>query len=172
MSDIQVFISEAEINARIHILAREITAGLGDIPVTLVCALKGAALFAADLLRVLPPSYMLEFDRAKSYEGTVSTGKVTRLMPAPVLTDRHVLIVEDIIDTGRTMQALLADYRAQKPASLHVCTLLDKPSRREVPVSADFIGFSIPDRFVVGYGMDYEEAYRGLPYIGILNSQA
>ncbi|MCP4645458.1 MAG: hypoxanthine phosphoribosyltransferase [bacterium] len=157
------------IRARISELARELSAAHGKSPVVFVVVLKGAIVFASDLARAMPGSITLEFVRARSYVGTESTGHVdiTDLMDEPV-TGKHVVLVEDILDTGRTTSAIMDHLRAQKPARLGLCVLLDKPSRRVVPMTADHAGFTIEDRFVVGYGLDYEEEYRHLPAVHVL----
>lgn len=164
--------SEAEIAECVRELAARICADYGDTCLTLLVVLKGGAWFAADLARRLPFSTEIEFTRAKSYRGAASTGEVSFLIePGPGLAGRHVLIVEDILDTGHTLAAIMARVAALGPASLRVCTLLNKPARRAAPVRADYVGFEIPDHFVVGYGLDYEEQYRALPAIYTMVSE-
>ncbi len=132
----------------------------------LLVVLKGSVIFAADLMRQLDMDVRLNFIRARSYDGRTSTGSVEfTLLPESSLQGKHVLVVEDILDTGRTCAAILKWVRAQSPASVAVCTLLDKPERRVKRLKADYAGLVIPDHFVVGYGLDYNERYRRLPEI-------
>lgn len=162
-------ISAARIKRRVHQLGREISEVYSGIntPLVLVAVLKGATVFAADLLRSLSIPAELEFVRAASYgSGTSSSGHVRLAhMVEGALVDRHVLLVEDIVDSGRTIKTIQKSFRRLKPASLRIAALLDRPARREVPVTIDFTGFVIPDRFVIGYGLDYAGLYRELPGI-------
>src|SRR5579864_2577974 len=162
-------ISSARISRRVHQLGRQISEVYADIdtPLVMVVILKGATVFAADLLRSLNIPAELEFVRAASYgSGTASSGRVqiAHMVEGP-LVDRHVLLVEDIVDSGRTVDTILKRFRKLKPASLRLAALLDRPARREVQVTIDFCGFVIPDRFVIGYGLDYAGLYRELPGI-------
>ena len=158
------------ISRRVHRLGREISStyqGI-DTPLVLVVILKGATVFAADLMRSLNIPAELEFVRAASYGGgTSSHGRPLRLagMVEGTLVDRHVLLVEDIVDSGRTANAVSKRVSKLKPASLRLAALLDRPARRSVDVHIDFRGFTIPDRFVIGYGLDYAGLYRELPAI-------
>ena len=158
------------ISRRVHRLGREISStyeGI-DTPLVLVVILKGATVFAADLMRSLTIPAELEFVRAASYgAGTSSQGRPLRLagMVEGTLIDRHVLLVEDIVDSGRTADAVTKRVNKLKPASLRLAALLDRPARRTVDVHIDFRGFTIPDRFVIGYGLDYAGLYRELPAI-------
>ena len=162
-------LSAAQIAARVDELAAEITHGYGEEPLVLLPVLKGAAQFASDLMRRLDLDVRLEFIRAKSYEGTDSSGSVRfTVMPETSLEGMDVLIVEDILDTGRTCAAILRSLEAQRPKSLAICTLLDKPSRRIEGVKAAYTGFTIEDHFVVGYGLDHDERYRHLPGVHVL----
>ena len=162
-------ISSARIDKRVKQLGQEISEVYANIdtPLVLVAILKGATVFAADLLRTLNIPAELEFVRAASYgAGTRTTGRVKIAhMVEGALKDRHVLLVEDIVDSGRTIDTILRRFRRMKPASLRVAALLDRPARREVDVKIDFTGFVIPDRFVIGYGLDYAGLYRELPGI-------
>lgn len=172
MDSITPLFTEEQIAERVSALAAEISADYaGCEKLHIICVLKGSTLFTSDLLRRITVPTELHFVRICSYAGTQSTG-VLRIQysDVPDLRDQHALIVEDIIDTGRTLHLLTVLYKEKAPASLRVCTLLDKPSRRVVQLTPEYIGFTIPDRFVIGYGMDYDEAYRGLPYIGELHS--
>jgi hypoxanthine phosphoribosyltransferase len=155
---------------RVHQLGRQVSSTYSDIdtPLVLVVVLKGATVFAADLLRSLTIPAELEFVRAASYgSATSSQGHPLRLarMVEGNLKDRHVLLVEDIVDSGRTADAVIRSVRRMKPASLRLAALLDRPARRSIEVKIDFKGFTIPDRFVIGYGLDYAGLYRELPAI-------
>ncbi len=162
-------ISAARIARRVRRLGRHISDAYADIetPLVMLVVLKGATVFAADLLRTLNIPAELEFVRAASYgAGTASSGRVRLAhMVEGTVADRHVLLVEDIVDSGRTAQAVTKRVRRMKPASLRLAALLDRPARRAVDVKIDFRGFVIPDRFVIGYGLDYAGLYRELPDI-------
>src|SRR2546421_3824287 len=165
----KAMISSARIARRVRRLGRQISEAYADIqtPLVMLVILKGAAVFAADLLRSLSIPAELEFVRASSYgAGTASTGraKFAHLVEGP-LTGRHLLLVEDIVDSGRTITVIEKELSRLKPASVRLATLLDRPARREVDVQIDFTGFVIPDRFVIGYGLDYAGLYRELPGI-------
>lgn len=164
------FLTPEQLDARVHALAAEIRARHADHPLTVVCILKGAWIFAADLVRALSPhDVRVEFVAASSYEGTETTGKVHLLhdLRRPIAGE-HVLLVEDIVDTGLTLSFLVDLLRAREPASLEVAALLDKPSRRKVRFEADYVGFEIPDLFVIGYGLDLDQRFRHLPYVGLV----
>lgn len=163
----QVLITKEEIDAAIAEAGKKISALYDGRPILLVSVLKGAFVFMADLCRAIDVPCEIGFMCAKSYyQGTVSSGvvKITMDLDQDV-SDYHVVIVEDIIDTGRTLNDIVKLLRARNPISLHVVTLLDKPSRRLVDFEADFSLFTIPDLFVIGYGLDYGEYFRNLPYI-------
>lgn len=167
-------ISAEDIQSRISELAMEIEADYGESPDGLTCLgiLKGAVFFLVDLLKQIDLPTQVDFFDISSYEGTTS-GDVRMHKDVDIpLQGRDVLIVEDIIDTGKTMKVILdmIDYRGA--SSVKLCTLLDKPSRRQVDVPIDYCGFQIENRFVVGYGLDYNENYRNLPYVGVLNEGA
>src|ERR1700716_2935127 len=161
-------ISSTRIARRVRQLGRQISETYADIetPLVIVVILKGATVFAADLLRSLSIPAELEFVRASSYGSGTSRGelRLAHMVDGP-LVGRHVLLVEDIVDSGRTLSAVTRRIRRLKPASLRVAALLDRPARREVNVTIDFLGFTIPDRFVIGYGLDYAGLYRELPGI-------
>lgn len=162
-------ISSTTIQARVGELAEEIARDYaGRVPV-FVGVLKGALHLTSDLARRMPAPIGIEFVRASSYSGTESRGEVD-LHPAILecLTGRELVVIEDIIDTGRTCATLLQHLRTFAPASIRLCTLLDKPSRRVIEVPIDYVGFTIDDHFVVGYGLDYEEQYRELSAIHVL----
>ena len=164
-----LLISEEELRSGVTKLARQIDRDYASTGLALVCVLKGAAIFASDLLRELQASvHRVEFLRASSYgSGTESSGsvRVESSLADGVIAGRHVLIVDDIADTGHTCVAVTKFLEGMGPASLRYCTLLDKPDRREVAVEYDYVGFTIPNHFVVGYGMDLDERYRGLPAV-------
>ncbi|MFN2278038.1 MAG: hypoxanthine phosphoribosyltransferase, partial [Candidatus Promineifilaceae bacterium] len=166
-----IMIDEAQIQARVSELAAEIEADyLDEEDLLLICVLKGGYVFLADLSRSLSRPHQLDFMGISSYgKGTKSSGAVQIIMDlkAPI-TDRNVLIVEDIIDSGRTLEYMRQNLLARGPASLRICALLSKPSRREIDVPVNYTGFEIPDEFVVGYGLDFAEEYRNLPYIAVL----
>ena len=162
-------LSSTRIARRVRKLGREISAMYADIdtPLVIVVILKGATVFAADLLRSLSIPAELDFVRASSYPtGTASNGqlKLAHMVEGP-LVGRHVLLVEDIIDSGVTINAIIKRIQRMGPASLRLAALLDRPARRKEVVKIDFCGFVIPDRFVIGYGLDYAGLYRELPHI-------
>ena len=164
-----LLIPEDELRAGVATLARKIDCDYATTGLVIVSVLKGATIFTADLLRVLKAEvHRLEFIRANSYgSGTQSSGdvRVTGTLETRHIAGRHVLLVDDIADTGHTCVAVKDYVNGLGPASLRYCTLLDKPDRREAQVVYDYVGFTIPNHFVVGYGMDFDERYRGLPAI-------
>ena len=164
-----LLISEADLKSAVAELARQIDRDYAGVDLVLVCVLKGAAIFASDLLRKLQTGVRsVEYVRASSYgSGTESSGSVhiSGTLDAQRITGQHVLIVDDIADTGHTCAGVSDFIQEMNPASRRYCTLLDKPSRREVSVQYDYVGFTIPNHFVVGYGMDLDERYRGLPAV-------
>lgn len=170
---VSVLISTEEIDRRLTGLAEEIKRDYAGKPLTLVCALKGAVIFMADLARKLDP-IPVEFDfiKASSYgNATESAGdvKISREIGMEAF-GKHILLVEDIVDTGHTLVFLREHLTAMEPASFKICALLDKPDRRvAMDARYDYLGFTIPDEFVVGYGLDYAQRYRNLPYIGVLH---
>lgn len=171
---LKVLINEEKLQARIAELAACITEDYKDIDdLLLICVLKGAFVFLADLSRALERPHQLDFMGVSSYgAGTESSGAVRIVLDLKEdISERHVLIVEDIIDSGRTLAYLRRNLLARSPASLRIVSLLDKPERREVDVPVDYTGFHIPNEFVVGYGLDFAEIYRNLPYIAILKPE-
>jgi len=172
-SDIgEILLTEKQIHERVAQLAQQIANDYEESPLLILGVLTGAVVFVADLIRLIPIPLRLEFIRAASYgSGTVSSGKVTVTLPSDIDWQSYrILVVEDIVDTGRTIQALLHYLQDLQPLDIRVCTLLDKPSRREVKLSLDYVGFEIPDCFVVGYGLDYNHRYRQLPFVARLQS--
>jgi hypoxanthine phosphoribosyltransferase len=170
----KILISEQQVQARVAELAQEINATYtdDDCPL-LVCVLKGAFIFLADLVRHLEMRHEVDFMEISSYgKGTVSTGVVRILLDlAQNIEGRHVLIVEDIIDSGRTLDYIIRNLQTRDPASIRICTLLSKPARRELDIPLDFVGFEVPDEFVAGYGLDFAEEYRNLPFVGVLKEE-
>ena len=170
---IAVLIDESQLTARVRELGATIRADYGrDTPVHLVSVLKGAFMFLADLVRAIEGPATCDFMAVSSYAGRTSTSGEVRLLKDLdySLQGRDVIIVEDIVDTGLTLSYLQEILRAREPRSLRTACLLSKPSRRIVDVAVEYIGFTIADRFVVGYGLDFEERYRNLPYIGVLGT--
>ena len=167
---VRVLITGARIQRRIQALAQEIRKDFPCEPLHLVSVLKGGVFFLTDLARNIPGEVSFDFIAVSSYgEKTHSSGRVrlTRDLDSSV-EGKTVIVVEDILDTGMTLQYLLRLFQQRKPKHLRVAVLLDKPERRIAAVHADYVGFSIPNEFVVGYGLDYAERYRNLPYVGVL----
>ncbi|WML48957.1 hypoxanthine phosphoribosyltransferase [Neobacillus sp. PS3-34] len=160
-------ISEAEIKQRVIKLAEEIERDFNDEPIILIVVLKGSFVFAADLIRELKGDIKVDFISVSSYgDETESTGKVRLLKDLDAnITNQNVVVVEDIIDSGLTLHFLRDHLKTHKPKQIKLCTLLDKPERRRVDLPVDYVGFVIPDEFIVGYGIDYAQMYRNLPYI-------
>ena len=169
----EILITEEQIQKRTAELAREITEDYRGKGPLLICILKGGLMFLADLMREIQLPVEIDFMAVSSYgDSTESSGIVRILMDLQRnIQGRHVLIVEDIIDTGQTLSYIIETLRARDPASIKVCTLLDKSARREVEIPLDYVGFDIPDKFVVGYGLDYGEIYRNLPYVAVLKPE-
>lgn len=166
----RVLIPAEDLTARVREIGHQIRADYAGRTPMLVGVLKGAVVFLADLMRSIDAPCECDFIAVSSYgASTRSSGivELTKDLSVPI-EGRDVLIVEDIVDTGRTLAYLIRNLETRQPRSLRVCTLLDKASRREVPVSLDYVGFSIPDEFVVGYGLDFAGLYRNLPYLGVL----
>ena len=167
MEKLTVLINEAKINTRIDELAKEIMRDYKDEDIVFVGVLRGAAMFMVELAKRIKNNVEFEFIQLESYEGTESTGVVKlRQELTGKIEGKNIIIIEDIIDTGRTLEYLRDHIKTFKPKSVKICTLLSKPSRRIFELNVDYIGFSIPDEFVVGFGMDYNQKYRNLPYIG------
>jgi len=169
MKNIDVMIDEAALQARVRELGAQITRDYAGRELTLVAIMKGAVFFLADLARAIDLPVCIELMGVSSYQGGESTGEVriTHDVSAP-MRGRHLLVVEDIIDTGLTMKFLLENLQARHPASLKVCALIEKKTATANKVAIDYRGFVIDDRFVVGYGLDYGEKYRNLRFIGVL----
>ena len=167
----EVLITEEQIAKRVRELGKEISADYQGKTVHLICVLKGAYAFLADLARVMEVPVTLDFLAVSSYgKGKTSSGEVQLTKDLDVsLAGRDVILVEDIADTGLTLNYLLNMLRSREPASLKVAAFLSKPSRREIDVPVDYVGFEVPDRFVVGYGLDDNQRFRELPYIAVQN---
>ncbi len=167
---INVFIEQEKLESKIREMAAQIDKDYAGKTIHLICILKGSAFFACELAKHLTIPTTIDFMSVSSYgSGTVSSGivRLAKDLDEPV-EGRDVLIIEDIVDSGRTLAHLKNLLSTRKPASLRICTLLDKPDRRVVPIDVDYTCFEIPDKFVVGYGLDYDQKYRNLPYIGIV----
>ncbi len=167
---INVLLPEEEVDARIQAMGEQISRDYAGKQVHLICVLKGGSFFLCELAKRITVPVSLDFMSVSSYGGgTESKGvvKIVKDLDEPI-RDKDVLVVEDIVDSGRTLSYLLEMLRSRGPKSLRLCTLLDKPERRVVDVDVDYTGFQIPDKFVVGYGLDYDQRYRNLPYIGIV----
>ena len=173
--DIQeVLLTEEQLRQRIAELGEELTRDYEGKDPVVVGVLKGVVVFYADMIRQIKTHCQMDFMVLSSYEGTNSTGSMVLKKDLSVdIKDRHVLILEDIFDTGASLDFTVRMLKERQPASLKICTLLDKPERRrpDVQLQADYVGFTIPNAFVVGYGLDYNEHYRNLPYVGILKSE-
>ena len=170
----EVLITEDEIRAKVKELGARISADYASSSVTLVSVLKGSLPFMADLMRAITMPVQIDLMEVSSYGGaTTETSGLVRILKdlSSSIAGRDVLIVEDIIDTGLTLNYLLRYLRGKNPASLRICALLDKPARRLVDIPIDYTGFTIPDEFVVGYGLDFGEIYRNLPFIGVLRPE-
>ena len=171
----KVLITEEQLKARVRELGEELSREyVGKDPVV-VGVLKGVVIFYADMIRELKVPCQMDFMWISSYEGTDSTGKmVVRKDLSADVKGRHVLILEDIFDTGNSLDFVVKSILAKEPASLKICTLLDKPERRRegIDLKCDWTGFVIPNEFVVGYGLDFNEHYRNLPYVGVLKPEA
>ena len=170
----EVLLTEGQIQARVAELGAQVTADYAGRSLTLVSVLKGSLPFMADLMRSIDRPLRIDLMEVSSYGGatTESSGLVRILKDlSSSIEGEDVLIVEDIIDTGLTLNYLVRYLRGKKPASLRICTLLDKPARRLVEIDVDYTGFTIPDQFVVGYGLDYGELYRNLRFVGVLKPE-
>ena len=170
---LKVLFTEEELRAKVTELGAQITRDYQGKDLVLVSILRGSYIFMADLTRNIDLPCTMDFMSVTSYgAGTVSTGqvKITRDLSEPI-ESKDLIIVEDILDSGNTLYYLRDVLYARKPASISICTLLDKPERRKKDIAADYVGFTIPDAFVVGYGLDYAERYRNLPYIGIVKPE-
>ena len=167
----EVLIDEAALRARVVELGEEVSADYEGRDLLLVGVLKGAVFFMADLMRTLTVACEIDFMAVASYGAATDSSGVVRILKDLDMSieGRDVLVVEDIIDSGLTLSYLMRNLRAREPASLEVCALLTKPARREIDVPVRYVGFEIPNRFVIGYGLDFAERYRNLPYVAVLD---
>ena len=167
---ITVLVPEKEVDERIEFLGKQISKDYEGRQVHLICILKGGAFFMCELAKRITVPVSIDYMSVSSYGNRTSSSGVVRIAKDldESIDGKDVLIVEDIIDSGRTLYYLMETLRQRHPKSLHLCTLLDKPERREKDVKVDYVGFEIPDEFVVGYGLDYAQKYRNLPYIGVV----
>lgn len=171
--NIRVLVSEEEVDAKVRELGAIISKDYEGKEIHLICVLKGGIFFTCELAKRITVPVTLDFMSVSSYgEGTISSGrvKIVKDLDDPIV-GKDVLIVEDIIDSGRTLNYLIDMLKARIPASIKICTLLDKPERRVTDVEVDYVGFNIPDEFVVGYGLDYVQKYRNLPYVGVIEGK-
>lgn len=166
----QILVSEAEIRETVAGLGAQISRDYAGKDILAIIILKGSVVFAADLIREIQVPVQIDFMQASSYGASTESQGVIHIRHdlSTDIAGRHVLLIEDIIDSGNTLFKLREMLQARGPASLRICTMLNKPSRRTSPVEVEYIGKEIPDAFVVGYGLDYNELHRGLPYIGVL----
>ena len=165
----ETLVSEDQIRVKVAELGRQISSDYQETELVLVGLLRGSIVFLSDLMRELTIPVRLDFIGIQSYGASTESGAVRLVMDLETdIAGRDVLIVEDIVDTGKTLFYLVENLKARQPASLRICALLDKPDRRQVPIRVDYVGFEIPDKFVVGYGLDFAEGYRNLPFVGVL----
>ena len=167
---IEVLLTEEEIDKRIQEIGNQISQDYAGKQVHLVCVLKGGSFFMCELAKRITVPVSIDFMSVSSYGGDTESSGVVRIVKDldEPLADRHVIVIEDIVDSGRTLSYLLDMLRSRGPLDVRLCTLLDKPDRRVVDVKVDYTGFEIPDEFVVGYGLDYDQKYHNLPYIGMV----
>lgn len=170
----EVLLSTEALAARIKELGETISADYAGKDILMVGVLRGAVIFMADLARAISRPVTIDFMAVSSYGASTSSSGVVKIIKDldEDVAGKHLLIVEDIIDSGLTLKYLFENLKSRKPASVRICTLLSKPSRRKVDVPVDYNGFTIPDDFVVGYGLDFAEKYRNLPYVGVLKPEA
>ena len=169
----EILIGTEELQAKVAKLGRQISEDYRGRNPLLICLLRGAVVFLSDLIRAIDIPLEMDFIAISSYGSSTESSGVVRLVMdlRSNITGRNVLIIEDIVDSGRTLAYILENLQTRRPADIKVCALLSKPSRREIQVKLDYLGFEIPDKFVVGYGLDYAENYRNLPFIGVLKPE-
>ena len=167
---IRVLLTEEEVDKRINEVAANISEDYAGKQVHMICILKGGVFFTCELAKRITSPVEIEFMSVSSYGSGTSSSGVVRIVNdlGTSIEGKNVLVIEDIIDSGRTLSYLLENLKTRNPKTLRLCTLLDKPDRRVVDVNVDYVGFVIPDEFVVGYGLDYDQKYRNLPYIGFV----
>ena len=167
--ELKELIGKEELNKRIEELAKQIDENYKEQDIVAICVLNGAAFFAVDLTLKMKTKMQVEFIKISSYEGTESTGKIRKYLDIDKkkVENKNILIIEDIVDTGRSMHYLIKHLKEKNPKDIKICSLLSKPSRREIEVNIDYLGFEVPNKFIIGYGFDDEEGfYRNVPYIG------
>lgn len=169
----EILITQEQISSRVREMGEQISADYTGKDILMIGVLKGAVIFMADLARAITVPVALDFMAVSSYGSSTTSSGIVRILKDldEEIQGKHVLVVEDIIDTGLTLNYLLDNLKSRNPASMRLCTLLNKPDRRKAEVNIDYNGFNIPDEFVVGYGLDYSEKYRNLPFIGILKPE-
>jgi hypoxanthine phosphoribosyltransferase len=169
----EILITQEQIEQRTRELGQQISQDYEGQDLLLVCVLKGAITFIADLMREITVPHAIDFMAISSYGASTESSGVVRIVKDldTNIDGRNVLIVEDIIDTGRTLNYITRNLQTRRPRTLRICTLLNKPSRREIDITVDYVGFEIPNKFVIGYGLDFGEIYRSLPYIGVLKKE-
>jgi len=170
----RILIDEETLQKRVREMGRQITEDYRGKDLIIIAILKGAVVFTSDLIKEIKLPLAMDFMAVSSYGVSTKSSGVVRILKDldEEIEGRDVLIVEDIVDTGLTLHYLVENLRSRGPRSLKICCCLDKPTRRTAPVKVDYVGFDIPDEFVIGYGLDYAERYRNLPYIGILSKDA
>ena len=167
--ELKELIGKEELNKRIEELAKQIDEDYKEQDIVAICVLNGAAFFAVDLTLKMKTKMQVEFIKISSYEGTESTGEIRKYLDIDKkkVEGRNILIIEDIVDTGRSMHYLIEHLKEKNPKDIKICSLLSKPSRREIEVNIDYLGFEVPNKFIIGYGCDDEEGFnRNIPYIG------
>ncbi len=167
--ELKELIGKEELDKRIEELAKQIDENYDGQEIVAICVLNGAAFFAVDLTLKMKTRMQVEFIKISSYEGTESTGEIKKYLDIDKkkVEDKNVLIIEDIVDTGRSMKYLIEHLKEKNPRDIKICSLLSKPSRREVEVNIDYLGFEVPNKFIIGYGFDDEDGFnRNIPYIG------
>lgn len=167
--ELKELIGKEELNKRIEELAKQIDENYEGQEIVAICVLNGAAFFAVDLTLKMKTRMQVEFIKISSYEGTKSTGEIKKYLDIDKkkVEDKNILIIEDIVDTGRSMNYLIEHLKEKNPKDIKICSLLSKPSRREVEVNIDYLGFEVPNKFIIGYGFDDEDGFnRNIPYIG------
>lgn len=167
---VEVLLSEEEVDRRINEIGKQISKDYAGKEVHLICVLKGGSFFLCELAKRIDVPVSLDFMSVSSYGKDTKSSGVVKIVKDldESIKGKNVLVIEDIVDSGRTLSYLLELLKDRDPASLRLCTLLDKPERRVVDVKVDYTGFQVPDEFVVGYGLDYDQLYRNLPYIGVV----
>lgn len=167
--ELKELIGKEELNKRIEELAKQIDENYKEQDIVAICVLNGAAFFAVDLTLKMKTKMQVEFIKISSYEGTESTGKIRKYLDIDKkkVEGRNILIIEDIVDTGRSIHYSIKHLKEKNPKDIKICSLLSKPSRREIEVNIDYLGFEVPNKFIIGYGFDDEEGFnRNIPYIG------